>query len=226
MPNRAGVSIVCFTRHKCLLCASWDTGCEICRTWHWVSILCPTWQGCLLCASWGTGGSKTFRAGQEVSVGCVRGSKVSSLCARKQGHHWVSHRAGVSIVCLTGQRCVLCVSQDKGYLIWASHGSGCLFCASWNPWYLICAPHGIGCLFCAQQGRVSIVCLTGQWCLFLASWDTGYLIYGQERPSGQNKNARYNSINFYLSLYIPIDHNKTCNIILIYQSGNHQVKFQ
>ena len=105
-------------------------------------------------------------------------------------------RAGVSIVCLTGQRCLLCASWNIGYLICASHACCCLFDASWDTRYLICPSHGSGCLFCAQQGRgiycvhhrtgvsilcllghrVSDMCLTWQWMFILCSTGRGYLL--------------------------------------------------
>ena len=45
------------------------------------------------------------------------------------GVYSVLNSAGVSIVCLTGQRCLFGPSWDTGYLINASEISGCLFCA-------------------------------------------------------------------------------------------------
>ena len=109
------------------------------------------------------------------------------------GVYSVLNRAGVSIVCLTGQGCLLCASWDTGYLIWASHGSGCLFCAQQGRGVL-CVPPGVqddlirftqdivfcyvrlsqravGFYYVREKAGVSIVCPTGQGYLFCASQD-------------------------------------------------------
>ena len=113
------------------------------------------------------------------------------------GVYFMTNRAGVSIVCITGQACLLCASWDTGYLICASHVGGCLFCASWDTGYPISASHGSGCLFGAQQDRViyrvshrtamsivcflahriSNVCLTWQWVSILCQTGQGYLLF-------------------------------------------------
>ena len=61
------------------------------------------------------------------------------------GVYSVPNKAGVSIVCLTGKRCLLCASWDTGYLICVSHGRGCLFCAQHGRG-VYCVPSG------AQEG--------------------------------------------------------------------------
>ena len=183
--NRAGLSIVCLTGQGCLLCGFWDTEYLICVSHG---------SGCLFCAQHGRG----------VYFG-PPGTQGIWLYVHHMavGVYLVPYRAGVFIVCLVGQGCLLCAYWYTWYLIYSPHVGGCLFCASWDTGYLISASHGSGCLFCAQQGRgiycvshrkamsivcflghrVSNMCLTWQWvsilcptwqgCLLCAFWCTG-----------------------------------------------------
>ena len=96
-----GWGIYCLPhRTGCLFCASWGTGYLICD-----SHVC----GCLFCASWDTGGSNTFHTGHCMPVVCVTGQQISIMRARELGCLLCVPQGGVSIVCVSQDRCVYSV---------------------------------------------------------------------------------------------------------------------
>ena len=152
--NRAGIFIVWFTGQGCLFSGSRDTGYMV-----WASQC----RGCLLCARQGRG-IYCVPHMTGVPIMCLLWHRVSNLyftCI------WIS------ILCLLGQR----------YLICASHGSGCLFYAQQSRG-IYCVPHRTGVSILCLLGhrvsnmdltwqRVTILCPTGQWYLLCASHDRG-----------------------------------------------------
>ena len=146
-PPGAQEELIRFTQDSGCLLGDWeDSRSLLCARESRESIVCLTWQGYLLCASRDRGVYRVPPGAHDDLMrftkdsGCLLGAWEDS----NLGIYCVHERAGVSIVSLRGQ--------------------GCLLWASWDTGYPICASHGSGCLFCAQQG-------TG--CLLWASWGTG-----------------------------------------------------
>ena len=125
-PQQGGGIFVCLTGQGCLLCASWDTGYLICTSHACRCLLyasCDTryliWashdSGCLFCAQKGRGvycvppGVQDYlmRFTQDIVFCCVW------LRERAVGLYYVREKAGVSIVCPTGQGYLFCASQNR-----------------------------------------------------------------------------------------------------------------
>ena len=143
--NRAGIYIVWSSWQRCLFCASWDTGypisasnacwCLFGASWDTGYLICASQSSaCLFCAQLGSGVYCVSPGTQADPIRFAKSSggllvvwedRRSLICAQEsRGFYWVSHRAGVSIVCLTGQVCLFCASWDTGYLMCASHDTG------------------------------------------------------------------------------------------------------
>ena len=126
--KRPGVSIVCLTGQGCLFCASWDTGSDMCLTWHWVFVLCSTGQGFILCDPHDRGVYSVPPGTQGIQYVHQMHVDVISVPLGTQGILYVPHKAvrvysvpnlvGVSIVCLLGHRRIQYVLQRAVVVYW------------------------------------------------------------------------------------------------------------